>query len=247
MQEPSRGVVVWEGQRSAEGDGTLGVWTESAPAVRPHGAQGCFERVLLRCSCCCCSCCCCCVQPLLACAAAGSNAYSYRLLAEQSEEDIVSVVETNVLGVMLGCREVRVVGGEGTLGRGSLGLCCFWRDGWLVGAVDPRRALLKPPPDTWGGGRAHAAAAPHADARVRASLVQAIRVMREQPSGGHIFNMDGAGACRPGLLALPACCLKNNRWSASGTGQRWSSGQAVGWKPVNAQAASRLPSHSQRQ
>ena len=25
-------------------------------------------------------------------------------------------------------------------------------------------------------------------------LAQAIRVMREQPSGGHIFNMDGAGA-----------------------------------------------------
>lgn len=58
---------------------------------------------------------------------AGSNAYSYRPLAEQSEEDIVSVVETNVLGVMLGCKE-------------------------------------------------------------------AIRVMRQQPSGGHIFNMDGAGA-----------------------------------------------------
>ena len=26
------------------------------------------------------------------------------------------------------------------------------------------------------------------------ALTQAIRVMREQPSGGHIFNMDGAGA-----------------------------------------------------
>eukprot|EP00887_Chlorella_sp_A99_P005832 scaffold1.g5832.t1 len=41
---------------------------------------------------------------------AGSNAYSYRPLAEQSEEDIVSVVETNVLGVMLGCKEaIRVM------------------------------------------------------------------------------------------------------------------------------------------
>ena len=38
---------------------------------------------------------------------AGSNAYTFSLLAEQSPEDLVSVVETNVLGVMLCCREVR--------------------------------------------------------------------------------------------------------------------------------------------
>lgn len=58
---------------------------------------------------------------------AGSNAYAYRPLVEQTGEDIVAVVETNVLGVMLSCRE-------------------------------------------------------------------AIRVMRSQPGGGHVFNMDGAGA-----------------------------------------------------
>jgi chlorophyll(ide) b reductase len=46
---------------------------------------------------------------------------------DQSEEEIVSVVETNVVGVMLGCKE-------------------------------------------------------------------AIRVMKTQPNGGHVFNMDGAGA-----------------------------------------------------
>ena len=44
---------------------------------------------------------------------AGTNGYAFRLLADQAEEDIVSVVETNVLGVMLGCREVRR-GGAGT-------------------------------------------------------------------------------------------------------------------------------------
>ena len=58
---------------------------------------------------------------------AGSNAYAFKPLLDQSEDDIVSVVETNVLGVLFGCRE-------------------------------------------------------------------AIRVMKTQPSGGHIFNMDGAGA-----------------------------------------------------
>lgn len=58
---------------------------------------------------------------------AGSNGYSFGPLMEQSEEELVSIVETNVLGTMLGCRE-------------------------------------------------------------------AIRVMRSQRSGGHVFNMDGAGA-----------------------------------------------------
>ncbi|KAK9825848.1 hypothetical protein WJX81_003619 [Elliptochloris bilobata] len=58
---------------------------------------------------------------------AGTNAYKYGLLAEASDADLVDIVQTNVLGVMLGCKE-------------------------------------------------------------------AIRVMRKQPAGGHIFNMDGAGA-----------------------------------------------------
>lgn len=39
---------------------------------------------------------------------AGSNAYKYGLLSEAFDADLVSIVETNVLGVMLGCREVSV-------------------------------------------------------------------------------------------------------------------------------------------
>ena len=58
---------------------------------------------------------------------AGTNGYAFKPLMEQTEEEIVSVVETNVVGVMLGCKE-------------------------------------------------------------------AIRVMKTQPKGGHVFNMDGAGA-----------------------------------------------------
>ncbi|DBA86750.1 hypothetical protein WJX77_010965 [Trebouxia sp. C0004] len=58
---------------------------------------------------------------------AGSNGYKYGVLGDYTDAELVNIVETNVLGVMLGCRE-------------------------------------------------------------------AIRIMRDQPSGGHIFNMDGAGA-----------------------------------------------------
>ena len=58
---------------------------------------------------------------------AGTNAYYYGPLSEASEADLAAIVETNVLGVMLCCRE-------------------------------------------------------------------AIRVMKAQPSIGHVFNMDGAGA-----------------------------------------------------
>eukprot|EP00475_Leptophrys_vorax_P023766 TRINITY_DN32665_c0_g1_i1.p1 TRINITY_DN32665_c0_g1~~TRINITY_DN32665_c0_g1_i1.p1 ORF type:complete len:395 (-),score=-9.15 TRINITY_DN32665_c0_g1_i1:243-1367(-) len=58
---------------------------------------------------------------------AGSNAYNYAPLIDTSDAAIEEIVRTNVLGVMLCCRE-------------------------------------------------------------------AMRVMRAQPSGGHIFNMDGAGA-----------------------------------------------------
>lgn len=58
---------------------------------------------------------------------AGTNAYRVGPLASQDPEDIVRVVETNVLGVMLCCKE-------------------------------------------------------------------AFRVMKDQPSGGHVFLMDGAGA-----------------------------------------------------
>ncbi|KAJ4720508.1 putative Chlorophyll(Ide) B reductase [Melia azedarach] len=58
---------------------------------------------------------------------AGSNAYSYKPLAEASDEDLIEVVTTNTLGLMICCRE-------------------------------------------------------------------AIKMMRNQPRGGHIFNIDGAGS-----------------------------------------------------
>ena len=57
---------------------------------------------------------------------AGTNAYSFKPMLEQSDEDIASVVQTNLLGVMYGTKE-------------------------------------------------------------------AVKVMREQRTGGHVFNMDGAG------------------------------------------------------
>lgn len=58
---------------------------------------------------------------------AGTNAYAFRPLIEQTENDINMIVQTNVLGVLLSCRE-------------------------------------------------------------------AINVMKSQEKGGHVFNMDGAGA-----------------------------------------------------
>ncbi|CBI27402.3 hypothetical protein VitviT2T_001187 [Vitis vinifera] len=58
---------------------------------------------------------------------AGSNAYSYKPLAEASDEDLIEVVTTNTLGLMICCRE-------------------------------------------------------------------AIKMMLNQPQGGHIFNIDGAGS-----------------------------------------------------
>eukprot|EP00879_Flechtneria_rotunda_P023845 GHRR01025253.1.p1 GENE.GHRR01025253.1~~GHRR01025253.1.p1 ORF type:complete len:268 (+),score=73.44 GHRR01025253.1:721-1524(+) len=58
---------------------------------------------------------------------AGTNAYKYGPLLESDDEDLEAIVETNVLGVMLCCKE-------------------------------------------------------------------AIRRMKDQPAGGHVFNMDGAGA-----------------------------------------------------
>ncbi|GAB2287522.1 hypothetical protein Dimus_021897 [Dionaea muscipula] len=58
---------------------------------------------------------------------AGSNAYSYKPLAEASDEDLIEVVTTNSLGLMICCRE-------------------------------------------------------------------AIKMMLDQPRGGHVFNIDGAGS-----------------------------------------------------
>ncbi|XVF24591.1 hypothetical protein REPUB_Repub13aG0140900 [Reevesia pubescens] len=58
---------------------------------------------------------------------AGSNAYSYKPLAEASDEDLIEVVTTNTIGLMICCRE-------------------------------------------------------------------AIKMMLQQPRGGHVFNIDGAGS-----------------------------------------------------
>lgn len=44
---------------------------------------------------------------------AGTNAYSYRPLTESTDEDLQEIVTTNVLGIMLCCREVR--GGAGLI------------------------------------------------------------------------------------------------------------------------------------
>jgi chlorophyll(ide) b reductase len=45
---------------------------------------------------------------------AGSNAYKYNMLSESTDADLINIVETNVLGVMLCCKEVR------TLSAGAL-------------------------------------------------------------------------------------------------------------------------------
>ena len=37
---------------------------------------------------------------------AGSNGYKYGVLGDYTDAELVNIVETNVLGVMLGCREV---------------------------------------------------------------------------------------------------------------------------------------------
>ena len=41
---------------------------------------------------------------------AGTNAYMFEYLMDSADEDIIDIVQTNLLGVMLGCKEV-----------------CFWR------------------------------------------------------------------------------------------------------------------------
>ena len=38
---------------------------------------------------------------------AGTNAYKYRPLTDSTDEDLQEIVTTNVLGIMLCCREVR--------------------------------------------------------------------------------------------------------------------------------------------
>ena len=38
---------------------------------------------------------------------AGSNGYKYGVLGDYTDAELINIVETNVLGVMLGCREVQ--------------------------------------------------------------------------------------------------------------------------------------------
>ena len=111
--------------------------------------------------------------PLIMCWAcrinnAGSNGYKYKTLLESSDADLVSIVETNVLGVMLGCKEARAAG--------------WLRPAWHVPYMTS---------SPMGTGAMGTGAEPEGGV---AAVLQAIRVMRDQPSGGHIFNMDGAGA-----------------------------------------------------
>lgn len=40
---------------------------------------------------------------------AGSNGYKYGVLGEYTDAELINIVETNVLGVMLGCREVSAI------------------------------------------------------------------------------------------------------------------------------------------
>ncbi|KAA3481499.1 Chlorophyll (ide) b reductase NOL, chloroplastic-like protein [Gossypium australe] len=82
---------------------------------------------------------------------AGSNAYSYKPLAEASDEDLIEVVSTNTLGLMICCREVK---------------------------ANPHFSCL----DCFSSVLMHIV------------VSQAIKMMLQQPRGGHIFNIDGAGS-----------------------------------------------------
>jgi len=79
---------------------------------------------------------------------AGTNAYKYGLLAEACDADLVDIVQTNVLGVMLGCKEARM----------------------------PRsRARSRRPPGGGGGAAALGSRAPRPHARLHACrAVQAV-------------------------------------------------------------------------
>ena len=118
------------------------------------------------------------------CSNAGTNAYRTGPLALQETEDIIAIVESNVIGVMLGGWAGWRGGGGGGWGRGrGFGLGRGGTEGpsalRAICCLLPAANRLLPP--TW---------LPAACAGCK----EAIRVMRGQPSGGHIFNMDGAGA-----------------------------------------------------
>jgi chlorophyll(ide) b reductase len=77
--------------------GTVDLW---CAIMRGWQADGCTKEVILR------------GGGLGACRInnAGSNAYSYGPLANATDADLLNIVETNVLGVMLCCREVLCIG-----------------------------------------------------------------------------------------------------------------------------------------
>ena len=61
--------------------------------------------------------------PALSCSNAGTNAYRTGPLAQQQTDDIIAIVESNVIGVMLG----GWVGGcFGGWGGWMCGEACFW-------------------------------------------------------------------------------------------------------------------------
>ena len=103
---------------------------------------------------------------------AGTNAYTYGPLVDSDAEALVSIVETNVLGVMLCCKEVRRAGGSvagrfgGRVQRGASSL-----------------ATNKPPLSFSAR-----------ETSTHTHTKKAISLMRSQPRGGHVLNMDGAGA-----------------------------------------------------
>ncbi|EFN50529.1 hypothetical protein CHLNCDRAFT_55778, partial [Chlorella variabilis] len=110
---------------------------------------------------------------------AGTNAYRVGPLASQDNEDIISIIETNVIGVMLGCKEaIRVMKDQPSGGHivsdppRTLSLLCMLS--MLCGdAVEHARACR--------------------DVRLPACLPGAVAGLGQAWGRGQ-FNMDGAGA-----------------------------------------------------
>jgi len=121
---------------------------------------------------------------------AGSNAYSYGPLANATDADLISIVETNVLGVMLCCREVRRT------------RCPQQSDGPALQRTVPQpKARCLPPAgyqthEVSAGWRAHF---PHGRCRGRRQRDPAVRSLRcqqaracaapEEPAGGYVSSV----------------------------------------------------------
>lgn len=127
----------------------------------------------------------CCLVVVMQINNAGSNAYSYKPLAESSDEDllwellllihefvVLHLVGVNIITVL--CREVV---STNTLG---LMLCCREVKGLFSCLLFKHYAGSK-----YGLSQAYC---------MHSFNKQAIKMMSNQPRGGHIFNMDGAGS-----------------------------------------------------